>query len=117
MSCVEKPESVKERALSARLDATHPPMRIKSAEKVVALVIVILSSLVGTTAPPAPVGIASLDEPAAELVLTRKCLDVAKVGYNLRCNGGRLHADLLGEFDVGLRGAVEATLGGAFKDE
>ena len=34
-------------------------------------------------------GIASLDEPAAELVLMRKCLDVAKVAYNLRCHGDR----------------------------
>ena len=61
-------------------------------------------------------GIASLDDPAAELVLTRRCLDVAKVSYQLRCNGDRLDPALLTQFDTELRSAVETTLGGAVSD-
>ena len=45
-------------------------------------------------------GIATLDDPAAELVLTRRCLDVAKVSYQLRCNGDCLSDDLLAKFDA-----------------
>ena len=62
-------------------------------------------------------GIATLEDPAAELVLTRKCADVAKVSYVLRCSGDRLDEGLLKEFDEGLRIAVENTLGGAVKDD
>ena len=62
-------------------------------------------------------GIATLEDPGAELVLTRKCADVAKVSYVMRCSGDRLDEDLLKEFDEGLRNAVENTLGGAVKDD
>eukprot|EP00973_Karenia_brevis_P041843 5792188-Karenia_brevis.AAC.1 len=47
-------------------------------------------------------GVASLDDPASELILTRQCLDVAKVGYNMRCSGDRLQPEVLREFDMGL---------------
>ena len=62
-------------------------------------------------------GVATVDDPASELVLARKCVDAAKVGYQLRCNGDRLSSDLLREFDDGLRGAVEETLGRGVEDD
>ena len=39
--------------------------------------------------------LAELDHPPTELVLTRRCADVAKLSYTLRCAGDRLDASLL----------------------
>ena len=47
----------------------------------------------------------------------RRCLDVSKVNYQLRCSGDRLSSELLARFDAGLRASVESTLGGTLKDE
>ena len=57
-------------------------------------------------------GICTLDDPAAELVLTRRCLDVSKVNYQLRCNGDRLSPDFLTN-ETGLHDSVESILNGA----
>ena len=34
--------------------------------------------------------VSDIDHPPTELVLTRRCLDAAKVNYQLRCNGDRM---------------------------
>ena len=60
--------------------------------------------------------LSTLDHPATELVLTRRCGDVAKLTYTLRCSGDRVAEAVLEEFDGGLRAALESTLGGALRD-
>jgi len=60
--------------------------------------------------------LAGLDHVATELVLTRRCADVAKLGYALRCSGDRLDKDVLEEFDKDLRSSLETTLGGSLRD-
>ena len=45
------------------------------------------------------------------------CLDVAKVAYQLRCNGDRLDTAILAQFDADLRSAVETTLRGSLSDD
>ena len=57
-----------------------------------------------------------IDHSATELVLTRKCADVAKISYHLRLNGDRVEEHALDRFDRGLRTAIEHTLGGDLPD-
>ena len=60
--------------------------------------------------------IASLDDAAAELVLTRRCADVGNVNYWLRCYGDKLRGEFACKFDVDLRVALEECLGGPLPD-
>jgi hypothetical protein len=61
--------------------------------------------------------VAGLQDAPTELVLTRRCLDVSKVGYSLRCVGDRISDEVAARFDKGLRTAVEDTLAGELSDE
>ena len=58
----------------------------------------------------------TLDHPATELVLTRRCADVAKLSYTLRCAGDRVADNVLEQFDTNLRAALEGVLAGPLKD-
>ena len=60
--------------------------------------------------------IASLEHPATELVLTRKCCDTGKFMNLLRYNGDRVDGKVTNRFDCDLRTAVEETLGGPVHD-
>jgi len=52
-----------------------------------------------------------------ELVLTRKCIDVAKLSYHLRLNGDRIESSALDLFDRNLRDGLETILGGHLEDD
>ena len=60
--------------------------------------------------------IGSIDHPATELVLTRRCADVSKLTYTLRCSGDKVAEAVLEEFDGGVRSALERALGGSIRD-
>ena len=60
--------------------------------------------------------IATIDHPATELVLTRRCADVSRLTYTFRCSGDSLDPDVTSEFDDGLRAALEHILGGPMRD-
>ena len=60
--------------------------------------------------------IATVDHAAIELILTRKCADVAKFSYSLRCAGDRISDGVLDNFDSNARATVEQTLGGPLPD-
>ena len=60
--------------------------------------------------------IASLNHPAAELVLTRTCADVCNITYWMRCYGDRVPAETCEQFDLQLRRSLEDTLGGGLHD-
>ena len=59
----------------------------------------------------------SLDHPPCELTLQRRCMDVSKAAYILRCNGDRVSEAALHSFDGGVRAGVEETLAGGISDE
>ena len=61
--------------------------------------------------------VAILESPQCELVLNRRCLDVSKVSYILRCNGDRVETEALSDFDAALRGATEDAIRGKLRDE
>ena len=58
----------------------------------------------------------SLGHAPTELVLTRRCGDVANFGYWLRCYGDTVSNTPAQLFDENLRASVEATLGGCIPD-
>jgi len=60
--------------------------------------------------------IGTIDHPATELVLTRRCADVSKLTYTLLCSGDMVRGDVLEEFDNSLRATLERTLGGSLRD-
>ena len=60
--------------------------------------------------------IGDINHPGTELVLTRRCCDVAKLQYWLRCYGDTLADNVASSFDRDLRTGVEHTLGGAVPD-
>ena len=60
--------------------------------------------------------IADIDDPATELVLTRKCADVSRAMYLMRCCGDRLLQQDLEKFDDGLLQAVESCLRGEISE-
>ena len=60
--------------------------------------------------------IGTVDDPATELVLTRKCADVAHIMYLLRVCGDMLDADDLAPYDCQLKSAVEWILRGDMDD-
>ena len=60
--------------------------------------------------------IASLDCPAAELTLLRRCADVSSLNYWLRCHGDRVKVETLEKHDRSLRASLETTLGGEIPD-
>jgi hypothetical protein len=59
----------------------------------------------------------ALGNPQSEVILQRRCLDVAKAGYILRCNGDLVSDSLLERFDAGLRSGLEESLFGQMTDE
>ena len=60
--------------------------------------------------------VSEIDHAPTELVLTRRCLDVSRLFYALRCQGDRISTEALAHFDEDLRAAVEDTLGGELSD-
>lgn len=58
-----------------------------------------------------------LENPQCEIILQRRCLDVQKVSYILRCNDDLVSEPLLQRFDTGLRSGIENTLFGGVTDE
>ncbi|CAK0886405.1 unnamed protein product [Prorocentrum cordatum] len=69
------------------------------------------------TAPKAAwASIMELDHPQCELTLQRRCLDVSKCSYILRCNGDRIPECELHRFDDFLRVGVETSLAGRLPD-
>lgn len=56
--------------------------------------------------------IKALQCPAAELTLLRRCADVSSLTYWLRCHGDRVLDATLAAHDIGIRTALENTLGG-----
>ena len=58
-----------------------------------------------------------LESSQCEFVLQRRCFDVNKVNYFLRCNGDRVRDSALNEFDSGLRGGTEGAIHGRISDE
>ena len=58
-----------------------------------------------------------LNHPPYELILHRRCLDVSKASYILRCNGDKVSDELLEEFDRDSRNNVEETLSGRLPEE
>ena len=60
--------------------------------------------------------IADIDHPPTELILTRRCLDVSKLSYLLRCDGDTAPEIVLHKFDQDMRESVEDTLGGRMGD-
>ena len=61
--------------------------------------------------------ISVLESSQCELVLQRRCFDVSKVTYLVRCNGDRVQDSALHEFDAALRGGTEDALYGRMCDE
>ena len=61
--------------------------------------------------------ISILESAQCELVLQRRCFDVSKISYMLRCNGDRVDDDALREFDAALRGGTEGAIHGRLRDE
>ena len=59
----------------------------------------------------------ALESPQCEVVLQRRCLDVSKASYTLRCNGDLVPTSLLQRFDAGLRSGTEETLYRQLTDE
>ena len=62
-------------------------------------------------------GISDLEQSQCELVLQRRCFDVSKVGYILRCNGDMIDEDSLATFDSSLRSGTEDALRGKLRDD
>ena len=60
--------------------------------------------------------ISSLNHPAAELVLNRRCADVSNITYWMRCYGDLVPQDVYMEFDMHLRRALEHSLRGDLQD-
>ncbi len=58
-----------------------------------------------------------LNHPPCELTLHRRCLDVSKAAYLLRCNGDRVQEAALDAFDTATRGGIEEVLAGTVSDE
>ncbi|CAK0846886.1 unnamed protein product [Prorocentrum cordatum] len=63
------------------------------------------------------VAIGGLEQSQCELVLHRRCLDVSKVGYILRCNGDLVNDESLAAFDASLRRGTKDALHGKLLDE
>ena len=61
--------------------------------------------------------LASIKRPAFELMLMRQCVSIANLSYLMRVHGDVLDVALLRSFDLDLRRAVEAPLGGAMEDD
>jgi hypothetical protein len=61
--------------------------------------------------------IRAVDDAATELTLTRKCADIAKVLYLLRCAGDRIPASSLDKFDTTLRKELDYILRCDLTDE
>ena len=60
--------------------------------------------------------ISVLESAQCELFLQRRCLDVGKVAYLLRCNGDRVRDGALLKFDAALRGGTEDAIHGRLRD-
>ena len=61
--------------------------------------------------------IATISDATTELVLTRKCADVSRIAYLMRCCGDRVSDETLKSFDDSLRSAVESALRCDIEDE
>ena len=61
--------------------------------------------------------ISVLEHSQCKLILHRRCFDVSKVTYLLRCNGDRVHESALHEFDAASRGGAEDALDDRLSDE
>ena len=60
--------------------------------------------------------ISTMGHAPSELVLTRRCADVGKVSYWLRCYGDTLRGVVCSRFDTDLRDAMEEILNGPLSD-
>jgi hypothetical protein len=58
-----------------------------------------------------------LESPQCEVVLQRRCFDVSKVAYLLRCSGDRVNASAQHIFDARLRPGTEDAIPGPLSDE
>ena len=61
--------------------------------------------------------VSGLNHAPCELTLQRRCLDVSKASYLLRCSGDSVSSEALDAFDASARCGVQEALAGAVTDE